>query len=59
MNQSLQHVRPVLSLDACHLTSSYQGTLYVASTLSANNEIYIIGFQITSCNEDENSWVSF
>jgi hypothetical protein len=59
MNHNLQFVRPVLSLDACHLLSSYQGTLFVASTLSAANEIYIIGFQITACNEDEQSWIKF
>jgi len=59
MNHNLQFVRPVISLDACHLLSSYQGTLFVASTLSAANEIYVVGFQITACNEDETSWIKF
>ena len=56
MNDSLKFVRPIISLDAAHLKSKYKGTLLVATVLSATNELYPLGFMITSGNEDLSSW---
>jgi hypothetical protein len=56
MNESLQFVRPVVSLDAAHLKSAQKGTLYVASVLSGANEVYPIGFMIAAGNEDGATW---
>jgi hypothetical protein len=56
MNVSLSFVRPVVSLDAAHLKSVHKGTLYVASVLSGANEVYPIGFMISSGNEDCETW---
>ena len=56
MNISLSFVRPVVSLDAAHLRSVHKGTLYVASVLSGANEVYPIGFMISTGNEDGPTW---
>ena len=56
MNESLQFVRPVVSLDGAHLKSAQKGTLYVASVLSGANEVYPIGFMIATGNEDGATW---
>ena len=34
----------------------YRGTLYIASVLSDNDDIYPIGFMIANENEDNNRW---
>ena len=52
MNDALKFVRPVVSLDAAHLRSEYKGTLYIASVLSGNNDVFPIGLLISSGNED-------
>ena len=52
MNDALQFVRPVVSLDAAHLRSEYKGTLYTVSVLSGNNDVFPIGVLISSGNED-------
>ena len=59
MNESLQFVRPVISLDACHLKSLFLGTLYIASVLSGHNEVYPVGFMISEGNEDGARWTLF
>jgi len=59
MNNILQFVRPVISLDAAHLKSAYKGTLFVASVLSGANDVYPIGFMISNGNEDRQSWTTF
>ena len=56
IDQSLKFVRPIISLDAAHLKSKYKGTLFVATVLSATNELYPLGFMISSGNEDLQSW---
>ena len=56
MNEALKFVRPVVSLDATHLRSEYKGTLYVASVLSGNNDVFPIGLMISSGNEDGATW---
>jgi hypothetical protein len=59
MNSSLQYVRPMISLDACHLKGKDGGILYMATTKSANNNIYIVAFSIINGNEDLDGWVFF
>ena len=56
MNNTLQFVRPVISLDAAHHRSEYKGTLFVASVLSGNNDVFPIGVLICSGNEDRATW---
>ena len=56
MNDTLQFVRPVVLLDAAHLRSEYKGTLYFASVLSGNNDVFPIGVLISSGNEDSATW---
>jgi hypothetical protein len=57
MNNALKFVRPVISLDAAHLRSEFKGTLYVASVLTGNNDVFPIGFMIAGGNEDRQTWV--
>jgi hypothetical protein len=52
MNNTLQFVRPVVSLDTAHLRSEYKGTLHIASVLSGNDDVFPIGVLISSGNED-------
>jgi hypothetical protein len=59
MQSKLCFVRPVISLDACHLRSKAKGTLYTATVLSAANEIYPIAFAITKDNENHDGWTFF
>jgi hypothetical protein len=42
MNDSLQYVRPVLSLDATHLKSQQKGTLYLVTVNTGLYDIYAI-----------------
>jgi hypothetical protein len=56
MNDALKFVRPVVSLDAAHLRSEYKGTLYIASVLSGNNDVFPIGVMMSSGNEDRATW---
>jgi hypothetical protein len=57
MNNALKFVRPVISLDAAHLQSEFKGTLYVASVLTGNNDVFPIGFMIAAGNEDGETWI--
>ena len=52
----LKCVRPLISLDAAHLKSDHMGMLYVATVLSGGNDIYPIGFMISTGNEDMATW---
>ena len=56
MNWVLNYVCPVVSLDAAHLRSAHKGTLHVASVLCGNNDVFSIGFMISSGNEDRENW---
>jgi hypothetical protein len=58
VDEVLQFVRPIISLDAAHLRSKHKGTLFVASVLSGANEVYPIGFMISAGNEDLVTWTS-
>ena len=57
MNKALKFVRQVISLDAAHLRSEFKGTLYVASVLTGNNDVFPIGFMIAAGNENRETWV--
>ncbi|KAG7353752.1 MULE transposase domain containing protein [Nitzschia inconspicua] len=56
MRRSLQHVRPVLSLDGAHLLSKWKGTLYIASVQTACSNIYPVSFAILKDGEDAEGW---
>ena len=59
MFRKLRYVRPVISMDTCHLRSKFKGTLYTATVLSAANEIYPFAFAITRDNENTEGWTYF
>jgi hypothetical protein len=59
MNKTMMHVRPVMSLDACHLRSKWKGTLFVASVKTTCDDIYPVAFAITKDNENEAGWTWF
>jgi hypothetical protein len=45
-----------MTLDAAHLQSENKGTLYVASVLSGNNDVFPFGVLISYGNEDRATW---
>ncbi len=55
----LRFIRPVISLDACHLNSDAKGTLYIATGKSGNNELFPFAFTIASTNENKSGWKFF
>ncbi len=59
LSNKLRFVRPVISVDACHLNSEAKGTLYIATVKSANNELVPFGFTISSTNENKSGWNFF
>jgi MULE transposase domain len=59
MNASICYVRPVMSLDATHLSSKAKGTMYIATVKTALNEIYTVAFSIEQTNEYYDGWNSF
>lgn len=59
MNNKLKYVRPILSLDAAHLSSEHKGTLYLATIKSGNDELLPIALGITSDNENLKGWTFF
>jgi hypothetical protein len=59
MDTYLRYVRPVVSLDAMHLKSVWKGTLYIASTKTACDEIYPVAFAIARGNENRIGWKWF
>ncbi|KAH9131722.1 hypothetical protein LEN26_007644 [Aphanomyces euteiches] len=60
-DQSFDHMLPVLALDACHLKTKDKGTLYVASMLTGNFDVLIVGMAISNASERENKadWTWF
>ena len=59
-NAKLHHVRPVITIDATFLKENNGlGTLYMATALSANNELFTIAFGISKDNENYESWKIF
>jgi hypothetical protein len=51
MNKVLRYVRPVVSLDGCHLKGPWKGTLYMCSVNTPMDEIYPVAFMITSATK--------
>ena len=52
-------MKPVVCLDGTHLQGKSKGVLYLATTNSANNEIFLIAFALMSGNEDFRNWLWF
>ena len=49
---SVQHIQiNVISIDATHLKSAYEGMIFIHSGLTGNDEAYILAFGISSGNE--------
>ena len=59
MNNKLRFVRPIMSLDAAHLSSELKGTLYLATVKSGNDEILPIAIGMTTDNENFLGWKYF
>lgn len=59
MNNKLRYARPVISIDAAHLSDDTKGTLYLACIKSGNNEILPIAIGITEENENMSGWKFF
>ena len=59
MKTTLRYVRPVMSLDACHLKSKWRGTMYVASVKTGCDRIYPVAMAIARENENEDGWTWF
>ena len=55
----LQHLWPVISMDAAHLKSCYKGTISIYSGLTGTEQAYIWAFGIKRGNEDFVSWDIF
>ncbi|XP_020988017.1 uncharacterized protein LOC107493302 [Arachis duranensis] len=54
----LRGARPILFIDGCHLSGPYKGTLLVAFTCDANNDLFSITYAIVSAENNEN-WLWF
>ena len=50
--------RPILFIDACHLTAYYRGVLMSACALDANNGLYPLAYSFASAENDAN-WLWF
>lgn len=50
-----KHCRPVIVTDGTFLKTSFGGTLFSASTMDANNNIFILAFGIGD-SENDDSW---
>lgn len=59
MNNAIVCSRPVISLDACHLSGKWKGTLLLAVIKTPLDELFPIAFCITADNEDLDSWLYF
>ena len=59
MNNKLRFVRPVMALDAAHLSVDNQGTLFLACIKSGNDELLPIAIGITEENESYLTWKFF
>ena len=54
----LAYSKPVVMLDACHMTSSQKGRLFVAYTQDGDNHIVPLAFCF-GVSEDESTWTYF
>ncbi|XP_062099990.1 uncharacterized protein LOC133805857 [Humulus lupulus] len=53
-----KHCRPVIVIDGTYLKTSFGGTLFTASTMDANNNIFPLAFGIGD-SENDSSWLWF
>ena len=53
-----KYLRPIIVVDGTFLKNTHKGTLITASTLDANNKIYVLAFAIVD-SENDNSWLWF
>ena len=54
----LQFIRPVIAVDGAHLKGKYRGTLFVATCLDGNNQLFVIAIGIGD-TENDASWEWF
>jgi hypothetical protein len=59
MNDCLEYLRPIISLDPCHFKRVNKGSLFMATVKTPMNEIIIVAFGITSSNEGFDGWKTF
>ncbi|XP_062080334.1 uncharacterized protein LOC133785092 [Humulus lupulus] len=53
-----KHCRPVIVIDQTYLKTSFGGTLFTASTIDSNNNIFPLAFGIGN-SENDSSWLVF
>ncbi|CAH9115786.1 unnamed protein product [Cuscuta europaea] len=53
-----KHCRPILTIDGTHLYGKYKGTLLVAMSCDANNQIFPVAFAVVE-SENGDSWPWF
>ncbi|XP_056690902.1 uncharacterized protein [Spinacia oleracea] len=56
--QGFQHCRPIITIDGTHLYGKYKGTLLIAMSVDANNQIFPLAFAIVE-GENGDSWPWF
>ena len=56
MESMLNHVKSVVTLDACHIKHANGGTIYAWIVQAGNDETMPIGFGITAANESYETW---
>ncbi|XP_062085757.1 uncharacterized protein LOC133791865 [Humulus lupulus] len=55
---SWRYLRPIIVVDGTFLKNAHGGTLFSASTLDPNNNIFVLAFGIAD-SENDNSWLWF
>ncbi|XP_062103558.1 uncharacterized protein LOC133814637 [Humulus lupulus] len=53
-----RYLRPIIFVDGTFLKNAHGGTLFSASTLDSNNNIFVLAFGIAD-SENDNSWLWF
>ncbi|XP_056695147.1 uncharacterized protein [Spinacia oleracea] len=56
--QGFQHCRPIITIDGTHLYGKYKGTILIAMSVDANNQIFPLAFAIVE-GENGDSWPWF
>ena len=52
-------MHPIISVDAAHLKSAYEGMIFIYSGSTGNDEAYILAFGVSGGNEDDRTWNTF
>ena len=55
----LSYMHPVILVDAAHLKSAYKGTIFIYTSLTGNDQAYILAFGISGGNKDYRTWNIF